>query len=78
MSGNVVGVIVAKLDFAFALETYGTLPQNVNFAIKSSVATAFLQASGVKYQAENSTQELRPSDVARKGRPATVPVWCWE
>lgn len=78
MSGHVVGVIVSKLDFAFALETYGTLPQNVNFAIKSTVAMAFLQASEVKYRTQKSAKELRPSDVARKGRPATVPVWCWE
>lgn len=78
MSGHVVGVIVSRLDFGYALENYGTLPENVNFAIKSSVATSFLQASGVEFQTRNSAEELRPSDVARKGRPATVPVWCWE
>lgn len=78
MSGHVVGVIVSRLDFAFALKAYGTLPENVNFAIKSSVAMAFLQASGIEYQTGNSGSELRAADVARKGRPATVPVWCWE
>lgn len=77
-SGHVVGVIVSRLDFAFTLEAYGTLPQNVNFAVKSTVAMLFMQASGVEYKARNSAKELRPADVARKGRPATVPIQCWE
>lgn len=76
MSGNVVGVIVAGLGKKF-FETDGTLPQNVNFAIKSTVATAFMQASGVEYKTRNSAKELRPADVAREGRPATVPLQCW-
>ncbi len=76
MSENVVGVIVAGLGKKF-FETDGTLPQNVNFAIKSAVAKAFMQASGVEYQSRKSTKELRPADVARKGRPATVYIKCW-
>lgn len=75
-SGNVVGVIVSQLGKNF-FESDGTLPQNVNFAIKSIVATAFMQASGVEYRTRKSTRELRPADVARKGRPATVPIQCW-
>jgi S1-C subfamily serine protease len=77
MSGNVVGVIVAGLGVKFLLNE-GTLAQNVNFAIKSTVAIAFLQASGVEYRSENSSTELRAADVARKGRPAPVPVSCWK
>lgn len=76
MSGHVVGVIVSGLGKKF-FEADGTLPQNVNFAIKSTVATAFMQASGVEYKIRNSAKELRPADVARKGRPATVPIHCW-
>src|SRR5213596_4025071 len=33
--GNVVGVVSAKLDAAAALTTTGTLPENVNYAVKS-------------------------------------------
>lgn len=76
MSGNVVGVIVAGLGKKF-LESEGTLAQNVNFAIKSAVATAFMQAGGVEYKTRTSTKEMRPADVVRKGRPATIPVQCW-
>lgn len=78
MTGHVVGVIVSKLDSLHTLKAYGTLPQNVNFATKSTVAVAFMQASGVDFKTRKSTKELRPADVARKGRPATVPIQCWE
>lgn len=77
ISGHVVGIVVSGLSESFALEAFGSLPQNVNFAIKSSVAEAFMQASSVEYMVRESARELRPADVARKGRPATVQVHCW-
>lgn len=42
MSGNVVGVIVAKLDDLAALRSSGDLPQNVNYAIKDKNLNDFL------------------------------------
>ena len=42
--GHVVGVVVAILDARAALEITGALPQNVNYAIKSTYALAFLDA----------------------------------
>jgi S1-C subfamily serine protease len=42
-SGNVRGVIVARLDDIAALRTVGSLPQNVNYAIKGSVLREFLR-----------------------------------
>jgi uncharacterized protein len=43
--GNVVGVIVAKLNQKSALATSGTLAENVNYAIKSSFLLSFLEAT---------------------------------
>lgn len=43
MSGNVVGIVEAKLDFAAALDASGDLPQNVNYAIKSKFLNDFLE-----------------------------------
>jgi uncharacterized protein len=43
--GNVVGVIVAKLNQKSALATTGTLAENVNYAIKSSFLLSFLEAT---------------------------------
>jgi S1-C subfamily serine protease len=44
-SGNVIGVIVAKLDAATAASLLGDIPQNVNFAIKGREAVSFLARS---------------------------------
>lgn len=41
-NGKVVGMIVSKLSDLFALKKSGALPQNVNYAIKSTYLRAFL------------------------------------
>src|SRR5438874_9411739 len=42
--GNVVGVVSAKLNAAAALAASGALPENVNYAVKSSFLLSFLEA----------------------------------
>ena len=41
-SGEVIGITQASLDPKVAIGTFGTLPQNVNYAIKSSYLTSLL------------------------------------
>ena len=41
--GEVVGIITARLSEASSLATTGALPQNVNYALKSSYVRAFLE-----------------------------------
>jgi TPR repeat protein len=42
-AGNVVGIVAARLDDLKALKSSGSLPQNVNYAVKGSFAVAFLE-----------------------------------
>ena len=42
--GNVVGVVSAKLNAAAALAASGALPENVNYAVKSSFLLSFLES----------------------------------
>jgi hypothetical protein len=42
--GNVVGVVTSKLNPLVALQATGTLPENVNYAVKSSFVLGFLEA----------------------------------
>jgi TPR repeat protein len=42
--GNVVGVVSAKLDELAVLEASGSLPENVNYAVKSSFLLKFLES----------------------------------
>ena len=42
--GNVVGVVSAKLSAREALAASGSLPENVNYAVKSSYLLSFLES----------------------------------
>ena len=42
--GNVVGVVSAKLSAGAALAATGALPENVNYAVKSSLLLSFLES----------------------------------
>ena len=48
--GQVVGVSVAALDSIAVLEDTGTLPQNVNYAIKTSTLKQFLNSKDIDYE----------------------------
>ena len=46
-AGNVVGVVVAKLDALEVARSIGDIPQNVNFAVSAGSARAFLDDNGI-------------------------------
>jgi S1-C subfamily serine protease len=48
MAGNVVGVIVSKLNAQRIAQQTGDIPQNVNFAVKGSEALDFLRRNRVE------------------------------
>ena len=54
-SGDVVGISVAALDSLAVLEDTGTLPQNVNYAIKASTLKQFLNSKETKYFESNNS-----------------------
>ena len=58
--GNVIGIVSAKLDAGAALAASGALPENVNYAVKSSFLLSFLESvPGVeaKLKAPNTADE---------------------
>jgi S1-C subfamily serine protease len=74
--GNVVGIISAKLDAGTTLITTGTLPENVNYALKSSFVIAFLESvpdASARLQ-EPNTMPLKFEDVMQATEAATVLV----
>lgn len=71
--GNVIGVVQSK-QVAFAS---GDVPQNVNFAIKATIALNFLEANGV--EAPINVRMVDPLDgaaIAEKARDFTVQIAC--
>jgi S1-C subfamily serine protease len=77
-SGNVIGVVSAKLDAVKVAGVTGDIPENVNFALNVSVVRAFLDAHGVAYQTAASTNELSAPDIGDGGKRITELVECWQ
>lgn len=75
-SGNVVGVVSAKLDAIKMAAAQGDLPQNVNFAVKASLATSFLDANQITYETGALGDKLDPADLAEKAKKASVFITC--
>ena len=74
--GNVVGVVSAKLSARAALATSGSLPENVNYAIKSSYLLSFLESVpevSAKLKVSN-TKEMKFEDVVKSAEQAAVLV----
>ena len=74
--GNVVGVIVSKLNVLRVAQAIKDVPQNVNFAIKSSIAATFLDSNGIEVPSETSAEKLSPADIAARSTKYTVRVLC--
>jgi len=74
--GNVVGIVSAKLDAATALAASGSLPENVNYAVKSSFLLSFLESVpdvSAKLKSPN-TKDEKFEDVVKEAQAATVLV----
>ena len=71
-SGNVIGIVTAKLDALVMAEEVGIIPENVGFAIRAGVARAFLDANSVSYRTAESDTKLSVADIAEKARQFTV------
>ena len=74
--GNVVGVVSAKLSAGVALATSGALPENVNYAVKSSFLLSFLEsvpAVSAKLK-EPNTADRKFEDVIKSAQDAAVLV----
>jgi S1-C subfamily serine protease len=74
--GNVVGVVSAKLDASVALAASGALPENVNYAVKSSFLLGFLESvPAVSDKLKTPvTDDRKFSDVVKSAQDAAVLV----
>jgi S1-C subfamily serine protease len=75
-SGNLVGVVSEKLDTIKVAEATGTIPENVNFAIKTGIFRDFLDKNVVTYIVANPGSELDLANIARRARSYTLRIWC--
>ncbi len=75
-AGNVIGVVVSKLDALKMATAAGDLPQNVNFAIRGEVMRKFLETHQVNFPVSRSSSKLENTDIASQGATVTVCVRC--
>jgi len=74
--GNVIGIVSAKLDASTALAMSGSLPENVNYAVKSSLLLSFLESVpsvSAKLKAPNTADE-KFEEVVKSAQDAAVLV----
>jgi S1-C subfamily serine protease len=77
LSGNVVGVVAEKFNaLKFAKASGGTIPENMNFAIKTGAVRDFLDNGVVSYKTSESAMELKTADIASRARAYTVLISC--
>lgn len=75
--GQVVGVVVAKLNALRVAQMTGDIPQNINFAVKLAPVKALLDAQGVRYATGAADARLLSNlEVADAARSFTTPVSC--
>lgn len=74
-SGNVVGVVVSKIDAMRMARQSGEIPQNINFAIKADVTTDFLKRNRVQYSTAPNAA-IAPTEIAKRSEKWTVQVLC--
>ena len=78
LSGNVVGIVSSRINELAIAEATGSLPQNINFAIKSAIIREFLDAHRVDYASGQSVAKLDPADVGEMAMKSTVLLECYK
>jgi Trypsin-like peptidase domain len=75
-SGNVVGVVESKLDAIKAAMVTGDIPQNVNFAIHSTIVTSLLDSYAINYDTDASGPDKPIAEIVAAALPAVVVIEC--
>jgi S1-C subfamily serine protease len=75
-NGSVVGIVVSKLNALGVASVTGDIPQNINFAIKASVAKAFLDAQRVDHVDSSEVGSLSTPDIAERAKSLAGKILC--
>jgi S1-C subfamily serine protease len=75
-SGDIVGMVAAKLNALSMARETGNLPENINFAIKTGAIRDFLDNSVVPYETAAPGAELKTADIATNARGYTLLISC--
>ncbi|UXX84848.1 S1C family serine protease [Roseovarius pelagicus] len=75
-AGLIVGVVVAKLRQDFVQEATGSVPENVNFAVRGEIAKLFLAQNSVPITIGTPTTRPTPVELGAHASDITVFIEC--
>jgi hypothetical protein len=68
--------VSARINALAVIGTTGTLPENINFAIKSTIVREFLEANQITYETAQSTMKLDPADIGERAAKSVAMLEC--
>jgi S1-C subfamily serine protease len=74
--GNVIGVVTLKLNALAVMKENGDIPQNVNFALKSSLAASFAEDNGLTPTYGELETSMTPVALAEAVRTFSAFIMC--
>jgi len=74
--GNIVGIVVSKLNAMKIASATGDIPQNINFAINGAVAKAFLDSQSVEYETGVSSKTIGSAEIGAAAKKFTLLLEC--
>ena len=69
-------MVAEKLDALKVANMTGSIPENINFAIKTGTLRDFLDKNAVTYRTSASASEMKISDIASRARAYMVRISC--
>ncbi len=77
--GNVIGLVVAKLDAVVTAQTTGALPENVNYAVKTAYVLPLLDADAANLLPETSSPDVpeKTEDVVGRVQNSVVLIFVY-
>ena len=78
-SGYLLGINSARLNDSYAIKQSGSIPQNVNFAIKSNILELFLQSRNITFEKDGdaNSPQLSSVDLAEKVSKSVFQIVCY-
>ena len=74
--GNVVGVVDSKLNAIKVSVEKNDIPQNINFAVKASVAISFMSTNGIESTTSTESKRIDPVEIAKTAQSFTINIRC--
>jgi serine protease Do len=74
--GDVIGIVVSKLDAVKISGLTGDIPQNVNFAIKASEVVQFLSRNAVTPIIGKAKEPLKTEAIASRAQSIATQLVC--